>query len=54
VARLELTIYDQTTSAVLETASCQLDDRVRGEMEWVYTTTTDAPADHAIEVQVAA
>jgi hypothetical protein len=54
VARLELAIYDQTAGAVLETASYQLDDRVRGEMEWIYATTVDAPADHAIEVQVAA
>jgi hypothetical protein len=54
VARLELTIWDQTASAVLETASYQLDDRVRGETEWVYTATVDAPVDHAVEVQVAA
>jgi hypothetical protein len=54
VARLELVIFDQTASAVLETAFHQPDDRVRGEMEWVYTTTADAPAGHAIEVQVAA
>lgn len=54
VARLELGIFDQTASAVLETASYQLEDRVRGEMEWVYTATVDAPAEHAIEVQVAA
>jgi hypothetical protein len=54
VARLEMAIFDQTAGAALETASYQLDDRVRGELEWVYTATVDVPVDHAIEVQVAA
>jgi hypothetical protein len=54
VSRLELVILDATTQAEVERGSYDLTGRVQGAVEWVYTATQDAPADHAVEVQVIA
>ena len=54
VLRLELVIYDQTAQADLESASYDLSNNIQSAVEWVYHTTIAAPAEHAVEVRIAA
>jgi hypothetical protein len=54
VKRLELVIYDQTAQADLESATHDLSTNVQSTVEWVYSITAAVPADHAVEVRVAA
>jgi len=54
VTRLELIIHDQTAQADLESASQDMTANIQSTVEWVYHTTIAAPADHAVEVRIAA
>lgn len=54
VARLELSIHDQTAQADLESASQDMTANIQSTVEWVYHATLAAPADHAVEVRIAA
>lgn len=52
VFQLKLTIYDTTTDAELESAERPVTEKISGMVEWIYTATVEAPADHLVEVQV--
>ncbi len=54
VARLTLTIHDSTSGQDLETAEKVVSEKISGVVEWVYTATVAAPADHLVEVRVVA
>ena len=54
VAQLELTLYDQTATADLETARYDFAGKTPGAVEWVYQAAQAAPAEHVIEVRVTA
>jgi hypothetical protein len=54
VKRLELVIYDQTTQTDVESASQDMSASIQSTVEWVYTTTVAVPADHVVEVRIAA
>jgi hypothetical protein len=53
IRRLELVIYDQTAQADLESASQDVSP-IQSAVEWLYNTTASVPADHAVEVRIAA
>jgi hypothetical protein len=54
VAQLELTIRDQTSRADLETGRYDFAGKTLRSVEWVYSATQTAPAEHIIEVHVTA
>jgi hypothetical protein len=54
IMRLELIIHDQTAQADLESASQDMTANIQSTVEWIYHTTIAAPAEHAVEVRIAA
>jgi len=54
IQRLELVIYDQTAQADLESATHDLTGNIQSAVEWVYSVAAAVPADHTVEVRVAA
>lgn len=54
VKRLELVIYDQTAQADLESATHDLTGNIQSRVEWVYSVAVAVPAEHGVEVRVAA
>jgi hypothetical protein len=54
VSRLTLSVYDTTASQVVESGEKAFTSQIASTVEWEYTVTVAVPADHAIEVRVAA